>query len=73
VCDPNLNDENGTNPRDSALIRRLANLTNRRSQMKGSERVFLMLLICTALYIQIDVRIWNGICQLLARFMIGTN
>ena len=55
------------------LVRWRANFTNRRSQMKGSETVFLMLLICTALYIQVDVRICNGICQLLARFMIGTN
>jgi len=41
--------------------------------MKGLETGFLMLVVCTALYIQIDPRISNGICQLLARLMIGTN
>jgi hypothetical protein len=47
--------------------------TNSRPQMKGFETGSLMLLVCTALYIQIDPRIWNNICQLLARLMIGTN
>jgi len=37
------------------------------------KRPQLVLLLFTALYIQIDARIWNGICQLLARLMIGTN
>jgi len=41
--------------------------------MKELETGFLMLLVSTALCIQIDPRIWNGICQLLARLMIGTN
>jgi hypothetical protein len=41
--------------------------------MKELETGFLMLLVCTALYIQIDPGIWNGICQLLARLMIGAN
>jgi len=31
----------------------------------------LMLLVCTALYIQFDPRIWNGLCQLLARMLVG--
>jgi hypothetical protein len=48
-------------------------LTNRRPQMKGFETGFLTLLVGTALYLQIDPGIWNGICQLLARLMIGTN
>jgi len=47
--------------------------TNRRTQIKGFDTAFLMLLVFTALYIQIDPRIWTGICQLLARLMIGTN
>jgi hypothetical protein len=47
--------------------------TNRRPQIKGFDTAFLMLLVFTALYIQIDPRIWTGICQLLARLMIGTN
>jgi hypothetical protein len=48
-------------------------LPNRRPQMKELETGFLMLLVCMALYIQIDPKIWNGICQLFARLMIGTN
>jgi len=52
---------------------RVSALTNRRAQTKGLETSFLMLLVCAALYIQIDLRILNGICQLLARLMIGTN
>jgi hypothetical protein len=41
--------------------------------MKEVKTGFLMLLVCTALYVQIDPRIWNGLCQLLARFMVGWN
>jgi hypothetical protein len=41
--------------------------------MKELKAGFLMLLVCVALYIQIDPRIWNGVCQLLTRFMIGWN
>jgi len=41
--------------------------------MKELEIGFLMLLVCMALYIQIDPGIWNGICRLFARLMIGTN
>jgi hypothetical protein len=41
--------------------------------MKELEAGFLMLLVYMALYIQIDPKIWNGICQLFARLMIGTN
>jgi hypothetical protein len=41
--------------------------------MKELKAGFLMLLVCVALYIQVDPRIWNGVCQLLARFMIGWN
>ena len=48
-------------------------LTNRRPQVKGRETGFLMLLAFAALYIQIDPRILNGVCQLLARLLIGTN
>ncbi|HWY91981.1 MAG TPA: hypothetical protein VNY04_03700 [Chthoniobacterales bacterium] len=33
----------------------------------------LMLLVCTALYIQFDPRIWNGLCQLLAKLLVGPN
>jgi hypothetical protein len=47
--------------------------TNRRPQMKELKTGFLLLLVCTTLYIQIDPRIWNNISQLLARLMIGTN
>jgi hypothetical protein len=38
--------------------------------MKEFKTGFLTLLVCVALYIQVDPRIWNDICQLLARFMI---
>jgi len=41
--------------------------------MKELKAGFLMLLVCVALYIQIDPRIWNGVWQVLARFMIGWN
>jgi hypothetical protein len=44
-----------------------------RRHRKGFDTAFLMLLVFTALYVQIDPRIWTGICQLLARLMIGTN
>ncbi len=33
----------------------------------------LMLLVFTALYIQFDPRIWNGLCQLLAKLLVGPN
>jgi hypothetical protein len=39
--------------------------------MKEVKTGCLMLLVCTALYIQIDPRIWNGLCQLLARMLVG--
>jgi hypothetical protein len=41
--------------------------------MKEVKTGCLMLLVCTALYVQIDPRIWNGLCQLLARCMVGWN
>jgi hypothetical protein len=41
--------------------------------MKELKTGFLMVLVCTALYVQIDPRIWSGICQLLARFLVGSN
>ena len=41
--------------------------------MKELKTGFLMLLVCAALYLQIDPRIWGSVCQLLARFMIGWN
>jgi hypothetical protein len=41
--------------------------------MKEVKTGFLMLLVCVALYIQVDPRIWTGICQLLARCMVGWN
>jgi hypothetical protein len=34
---------------------------------------FLMLLVCVVLYVQVDPAIWNGLCQLLARCMVGSN
>jgi hypothetical protein len=39
--------------------------------MKEVKTGFLMLLVCTALYIQVDPRIWGGVCQLLARLMVN--
>jgi len=33
----------------------------------------LMLLVCTALYIQFDPRIWSGLCQLLAKLLVSPN
>jgi hypothetical protein len=53
----------------SCFFRIVDLLVNRRPLETG----FLTLLTCTALYFQIDAGIWNGICQLLARLMIGTN
>jgi len=41
--------------------------------MKELKAGFLMLFVCTALYIQIDPRVWSGVCQLLARLMVGGN
>jgi hypothetical protein len=41
--------------------------------MKELKTGFLMLFVCTALYIQVDPRIWSGICQLLARLMVSGN
>jgi hypothetical protein len=41
--------------------------------MKELKTGFLMLFVCTALYIQVDPRIWTGVCQLLARLMVGGN
>jgi hypothetical protein len=38
--------------------------------MKELKTGFLMLFVCTALYIQVDPRIWSGICQLLARLLV---
>jgi hypothetical protein len=33
--------------------------------MKEVKSGFLMLLVCVALYIQFDPRVWNGLCHLL--------
>jgi hypothetical protein len=41
--------------------------------MKELKTGFLMLFVCTALYIQVDQRIWSAVCQLLARLMVGGN
>src|SRR5271166_3164579 len=41
--------------------------------MKELKVGFLMLFFCTAIYIQIDPRIWSSVCQLLARLMVGGN
>jgi hypothetical protein len=41
--------------------------------MKELKTGFLMLLVCTALYVQVDPRIWGGVCQLLARLMVGSH
>jgi hypothetical protein len=46
-------------------------LSNHVFPMKELKTGFLMVLVCTALYVQIDPRIWSGICQLLARFLVG--
>jgi hypothetical protein len=46
-------------------------LSNHVFPMKALKTGFLMVLVCTALYVQIDPRIWSGICQLLARFLVG--
>ena len=31
----------------------------------------LMLLVCAAIYVQIDPQIWSGLCQLIGRLMTG--
>lgn len=41
--------------------------------MKEVKSGFLMLFVCVALYIQFDPRVWNGLCHLLARCMVGWN
>jgi hypothetical protein len=41
--------------------------------MKELKTGFLMVLVCAVLYAQIDPRIWGGVCQLLARCMVGWN
>ena len=33
----------------------------------------LTLLVCAALYIEIDPRVWNDVCQLLVGFVVGPN
>jgi hypothetical protein len=48
-------------------------LTSFWSQMKELKTGFLMLLVCTAVYVQVDPRIWGGVCQLLARLMVGSH
>ena len=39
--------------------------------MREVKTGFLMILVCTALYVQCDPRIWSGLCQLLARMLVG--
>jgi hypothetical protein len=39
--------------------------------MKEIKSGCLMLLVCAALYIQVDPRFLNGVCQLIARLMVG--
>jgi hypothetical protein len=39
--------------------------------MKEVKTGGLMLLVCAALYVQIDPRIWDGLCQLLSQCMVG--
>jgi hypothetical protein len=41
--------------------------------MKELKTGFLTLLVCVAFYIQVNPRILNGVCQVLARFMIDWN
>lgn len=41
--------------------------------MKEVKTGCLMILLCTALFIQFDPRIWNGLCQLLAKLLVGPN
>jgi hypothetical protein len=55
-----------------AIKRSLASdlLLNNWVRMKELKTGFLMLLVCTALYVQLDPRIWGGVCQLLARLMV---
>ncbi len=37
--------------------------------MKEVKSGLLMLLVCVAIYVQIEPQIWNGLCQLLAKLM----
>jgi hypothetical protein len=39
--------------------------------MKEVKTACLMILVCTALYIQFDPRIWSSLCQLLAKLLVG--
>ncbi|HKM57438.1 MAG TPA: hypothetical protein VJX28_01745 [Chthoniobacterales bacterium] len=39
--------------------------------MKEIKTGVLMLLVCAAIYVQIDPRIWSGFCQLIGRLMTG--
>jgi len=57
----------------SCFFQRVDLFANRRLQIKGLETGYLAVLLCTALYLQLDPGIWDGFCQLLARLMIGTN
>ncbi len=41
--------------------------------MKEVKTGFLMLLVCVAIYVQVDPRMLNGLCQLFARCMVGWN
>jgi hypothetical protein len=41
--------------------------------MREVKTGFLMLLVCAALYIEIDPGIWNDVCHLLAEFIVGPN
>jgi hypothetical protein len=41
--------------------------------MREVKTGFLLLLVCIAILIQADPRIWNGICHLLARCVVGWN
>jgi hypothetical protein len=51
----------------------LGNSTDCLFLLKELKTGFLALLVCMALYGQIDARIWNGLRQLLARLMIRCN
>jgi hypothetical protein len=41
--------------------------------MKELKAGFLMLLVCVAIYVQIDSRIWSGLWQLVSRLVAGGN
>ena len=41
--------------------------------MKEVKTGCLMILVFTALFIQFDPRIWNSLCQLLAKLLVGPN